>query len=122
MPAAETLSDDPERGLARLTLPELESALASVITAGGRGQPLDLPLNQILESIDAETAADRLRILFLAVVILHREKANEPSLVPLYLNIDEQCIKEGGRTRLQDLLLEDYAAINKLKFENNNLP
>jgi hypothetical protein len=28
-------------------------------------------------------------------------------------------VKDGGRTRLQELLLEDYAAINELKFNEN---
>jgi hypothetical protein len=115
MPAAETLSDDSECGLNYLTQSELESALTSIITAGGRGQPLDPPLDQILESIDAKTVADRLRILLLAVARLYQIKADEGDLVPLYLNMDEQCIEDGGRTRLQDLMLEDYAEINRLK-------
>ena len=117
MPTTETLSNDPERGLNGLTPPELESALATIITAGGRGNPLDPSLNQILETIDAETAADRVRILLLAVAQLHRENVAETELVPLYLTIDDQCVEEGGRTKLQELLLEDYAAINRLKLK-----
>ena len=117
MPAAETLSDASECGLNGLTPTELESALATIIAVGGRGNPLDPPLNQILETIVAETATDRLRILLLAVARLHREKVAETELVPLYLTIDDQCVEEGGRTKLQELLLEDYAAINRLKLK-----
>jgi len=117
MPGAETLSDASECGLNGLTPTELESALATIIAVGGRGNPLDPPLNQILETIVAETATDRLRILLLAVARLHREKVAETELVPLYLTIDDQCVEEGGRTKLQELLLEDYAAINRLKLK-----
>jgi hypothetical protein len=33
------------------------------------------------------------------------------------MNIDDQCVQDGGRTRLQELLLEDYAAVNRLRFK-----
>lgn len=115
MPMAEALAGDPECGLSGFTVPELESALTDIIVAGGRGQPLAPPLNQILETIDAKTIADRLRILLLAGARLHRKKSAETDLVPLYLRIDDQCVNDGGRTRLQELLLEDYAAVNRLK-------
>ncbi len=113
MPAAETLACAPE--ISAMTLPDLEKALEHLVTAGGRGQPLAPPLDQILETIDAKTAADRLRIMLLAVATAHRGRADESALVALYLNIDEQCVEEGGRTRLQELLLEDYAALNGLE-------
>ena len=115
MPAAETLSSDPK--ISAMASPDLENALERIITAGGRGNPLDPPLNQILESIATETAADRVRILLLAIATAHREKANESALVPLYLRMDDQCLQDGGRTRLQELLLEDYSAINRLKLK-----
>lgn len=115
MLGVEALAGDPEGGLSGLELFELEAALTNIITAGGRGQPLDPSLNHIFDGIDAEAAADRLRILLLAVAHLHREKVTEHGLVPLYLCIDEQCIKDGGRTRLQELMLGDYAAVNRLK-------
>ncbi len=119
MPLAEALAADPAHGLSKWTLPELEAALIDIVTAGGRGQPLDPPFDEILESIDVKTAADRLRVLLLAVARLHREKTDESRLVPLFLDIDEKCVEEGGRTRLQDTLLADYAAINKLGFKKD---
>ena len=115
MPTAETLADDPQ--ISGMTLPELERALEQIITTGGRGKPLDPPLAQMLDAIDAETAADRVRILLLALATVYRQKAEEPALVPLYLRIDEQCVQNGGRTRLQELMLEDYAAFNRLKLK-----
>jgi len=115
MPVAETLASDPKTST--MTQPDLENALANIITAGGRGKPLDPPLNQIMEAIDSETAADRVRTLLLAVATAHRQKADESALVPLYLRIDDQCVQDGGRTRLQELLLEDYAAMNRLKLK-----
>ena len=117
LPLAEALASDPIRSLRKWALPELETALTDLVTVGGRGEPLAKQLDEIFESIDAKTAADRLRILFLAVVTVHREKADEPDLVPLFLDIDGQCVEEGGRTCLQDLLLEDYAGINRLKLK-----
>ncbi|QHI70500.1 hypothetical protein [Tichowtungia aerotolerans] len=116
MPVAETLAGDPK--ISGMTLPELEMALENIITAGGRGNPLNPPLDQMLDAIDAETAADRVRILLLAVATAHREQAEESALVPLYLRIDDQCVQDGGRTRLQELLLEDYAALNRLKLKS----
>jgi hypothetical protein len=86
-------------------------------SAGGRGNPLDPPLREWLDAIDAETAADRVRTLLLAIATAHREKTDESALVPLYLRIDDQCVQNGGRTRLQELLLEDYAALNRLKLK-----
>jgi hypothetical protein len=56
-----------------------------------------------------------LRTLLLAVATAHRGKADEAALELLYLRIDDQCVQDGGRTRLQELLLEDDAAINRLK-------
>jgi hypothetical protein len=115
MPAAKTLAADPT--ISAMTLTELERALENIITAGGRGKPLDPPLREWLNAIEAKTAADRVRILFLAVARLHREQADETSLVPLYLHIDDQCVQDGGRTRLQERLLEDYVALNQVKLK-----
>lgn len=115
MPAAETLASDPK--ISDMTLPELERALGNIITVGGRGKLLDPPLAQMLDAVEAETAADRVRTLLLAVAVAHRGKAKEPALVPLYLRTDDQCVEQGGRTRLQELLLEDYAALNRLKLK-----
>jgi len=42
-------------------------------------------------------------------------------VVPLFLNIDEKCVEEGGRTRLQHTLLADYVAINKLRFAKKKI-
>lgn len=114
---AETLSVDPSHGFNDWDFPKLKAALVDLITVGGRGEPLGPPLDEIFESIEAKTAADRLRILFLAVVTVHRERADEADLAPLFLDIDGQCVEEGGRTRLQDILLEDYASINRLKLK-----
>jgi hypothetical protein len=44
----------------------------------------------------------------------HTPMTSDLLLAPLYLRIDDQCVQDGGRTRLQDLLLEDYAAVNRL--------
>ncbi|MDK2963610.1 MAG: hypothetical protein PWQ29_1004 [Verrucomicrobiota bacterium] len=115
LPTAEILAAD--RKISGMTLPDLENVLENIITAGGRGTPLDPPLNRMLDAIDATTPADRLRTLLLAVVRTHREKANEAELVPLYLRMDDQCVQDGGRTRLQELLLEDYASLNRLKLK-----
>ena len=71
----------------------------------------------MLAAIDAETAADRLRALLIAVATTHRQKADAEVFVPLYLRIDDQCVQDGGRTRLQELLLEDYATLNRLKLK-----
>ncbi len=115
VPAAETLASKPK--ISTMILPDLENALEKIIAVGGRGTPLDPPLDQMMEAIGTETAADRLRTLLLAVTTAHRSKADESALVPLYLRIDDQCVQTGGRTRLQELLLEDYAAINRLKLQ-----
>jgi len=117
MPFADALAADPAHGLNKWTHSELEAALTDIITTGGQGKPLKMPLYEILESIAAKTAADRLRVLLLAVARLHRDKADDDGLASLFLNIDEKCVEEGGRTRLQELLLEDYAAMNRLKLK-----
>jgi len=117
MPLVEALASDPAHDLNKRTLPELEAALIDIVTAGGRGKPLAPPFDEILESIDAKTAADRVRTLLLAIATVHRGKAAESALVPLYLRVDDQCVKDGGRTRLQELLLEDYSSLNRLKLK-----
>jgi hypothetical protein len=116
MPAAETMARDQK--ISAMPLTELERALENIITAGGRGKPLDPPLDQMLAAIAAETAADRLRTLMLAVATIHQRKAEVPALVSLYLHIDDQCVKDGGRTCLQNTLLADYVAVNRLKAES----
>lgn len=116
MPAAETLASDPK--ICSMTVPALECALVDIITVGGRGKSIDSPLDQMLDAIVAETAADRLRTLMLAVATIHQRKAEVPALVSLYLHIDDQCVKDGGRTCLQNTLLADYVAVNRLKAES----
>ena len=120
MPLADAFAADLAHGLNNWTRSKLEAALINIVTAGGRGKPLNPPFDEILESIDAKTAADRLRVLLLAVARLHRNKTAEAGLVPLFLDIDEKCVEEGGRTRLQDTLLADYAAINRLKVKKTS--
>jgi hypothetical protein len=115
MPAAERLAISP--AFSAMTVSELERALENIVTAGGRGNPLDPPLGEWLDAVEAGTATDRVRTLFLAVARLHRERADDASLVPLYLRIDDQCVQDGGRTCLQEVMLADYAALNQLKFE-----
>ena len=115
MPAAKSLASDPK--ISGMTLYALELALENIIVNGGRLQSLGPPVVYMMDTIDAETVTDRLRIMQLALATAYRHKAEEPALVPLYLRIDDQCVEQGGRTRLQELMLEDYAALNRLKLK-----
>jgi hypothetical protein len=96
---------------------ELEALLTHIVTVCGRGEPGSPEMAELLATIDAKNAADRLRILLLAVTRQYQAMGDPARFVPLYLQLDDQCVQQGGRTRLQDILLADYAALNKLGIE-----
>jgi hypothetical protein len=98
---------------------ELEALLTHIVTVCGRGEAGSPEIAELLATIDAKNAADRLRILLLAVTRQYQAIGDPSRFVPLYLQLDDQCVQQGGRTRLQDLLLADYAALNKLGIDSD---
>lgn len=114
---ANLLHRDMAQSLDDLTSTDLEEILRHVINDGGRGKALDASLEQALDAVEEPKATDRLRILLLALTLGYRSKAQESALSELYLTIDAHCVENGGRTRLQEILLADYASINELKLQ-----
>lgn len=114
---AKTLAQDMAQSINALFATDLEELLIHVVSDGGRGKALDTSLEQALDAIEADRAIDRLRILLLALTLGYRSKSQESALATLYLTIDAHCVENGGRTRLQEILLADFAAVNELKLQ-----